>query len=287
MTRAASDGRRLADASVVITGASDGIGAVVARKLAEQGAKVTIVGRSPDKTERVAHAIGALGLVADFSSLEQVRQLSDKIYDAVDRIDVLLNNAGGAFDPTHMTPDGYEPNFQVNHLAPFLLTMRLRRLLTRGPVTSRVINTASLMHLAATAHPKDPTLPPSRFEIPLSAYASSKLMNIRFAVALNERWANQGVVAAAVHPGIVATSFGRGSRIIRAAYSTPIRRLVSIDAEKGAEPLISLAADLPTDQIAGRYFHRYRSGFPMRADALDPRLADELWNQSAQLISGL
>ena len=243
-----------------------------------------IVGRSPEKTARVAAGIGARGLVADYTCLDDVRRVAADILRSVDRIDVLLNNAGGAFDPRHTTPDGYEPNFQVNHLAPFLLTMLLREPLRRAPATSRVINTSSLVHLIASKRFGQLGRIPKPPHVPLRSYASSKMMNILSAVALTDRWSQEGVVAAAVHPGIVATNFGRESVIIRAAYETPVRHLVSINAEQGAAPLIALAADKPVGEVAGQYFHRYRPGFALRPYAVDHERADRLWQESCRLI---
>ncbi|MFL6090106.1 MAG: SDR family NAD(P)-dependent oxidoreductase [Aeromicrobium sp.] len=278
---------QLVGKTVVVTGASDGIGAAAAHKLALRGARVVIVGRSALKTARVASAIGAQGFVADYARLDEVRRVAAEIRASVDRIDVLVNNAGGAFNPRRATPDGYEPNFQVNHLAPFLLTTLLREVLAATPGTSRVINTASAVHLAAPVRADVPQQLPTGRNLPMRHYAWSKMMNIRFAVALNEKWSRDHIVAGAVHPGIVATSFGRDSVVIRTAFRTPIRRLVSIDPATGAGPLVALAADLPAEELAGRYFHRYRPGFAMRSDALDRRLADELWHASEGLVGNV
>ena len=111
--------------TIVVTGASDGIGAAAARQLHEDGHTVVVVGRSPDKTRQVAESIGADYEVADFADLRTVRRLAAKLAQRYPRIDVLANNAGGVFGTRDKTADGFEKTFQVNHLAPFLLTTLL------------------------------------------------------------------------------------------------------------------------------------------------------------------
>src|SRR3954467_4304048 len=112
--------------TVLVTGASDGIGAETARALAAKGATVHVTGRSTDKLRPIAEAVGTQPLVADFSRLDDVRRLAAQLAKRVEKVDVLMNNAGGTFPPRKLTHDGHEPNFQVNHLAPFLLTNLLR-----------------------------------------------------------------------------------------------------------------------------------------------------------------
>src|SRR3954447_11972948 len=129
--------------TIVITGASAGVGAAAARQLADLGADVVVVGRSPDKTAAVARSIGTEPLVADFARLSDVRRLAEQLLERCPKIDVLANNAGGIFPRRTVTEDGHELTFQVNHLAPFLLTALLRdRLVETGG--SRVITTSSV-----------------------------------------------------------------------------------------------------------------------------------------------
>ncbi|GHH00833.1 SDR family NAD(P)-dependent oxidoreductase [Comamonas sp. JC664] len=128
--------------TIVITGASDGIGAAAARELCAQGHKVVVVGRSPAKTREVATALGADFFVADFARFSEVRELADALRTAYPRIDVLANNAGGVFSQRALTEDGHELTFQVNHLSPFLLTLSLLDTLTASK--ARVVQTSSL-----------------------------------------------------------------------------------------------------------------------------------------------
>src|SRR6476660_6051841 len=116
----------MAGRTVLVTGASDGIGAETARVLAARGATVHVTGRSADKLRPVAEAVGTEPLIADCSRLDDVRHLAHEVGERVETLDVLMNNAGGTFAPRKPTPDGHEPNFQINHLAPFLLTNLLR-----------------------------------------------------------------------------------------------------------------------------------------------------------------
>jgi NAD(P)-dependent dehydrogenase (short-subunit alcohol dehydrogenase family) len=136
----------MAGRTVLVTGASDGIGAETARVLASRGATVHVTGRSADKLRPVAEAVGTEPLVADFSRLDDVRRLADQLGERVETLDLLMNNAGGTFAPTRTTHDGHEPNFQVNHLAPFLLTNLLHDKLAAAGA-SLVVNTSSIGNL--------------------------------------------------------------------------------------------------------------------------------------------
>ena len=127
--------------TIVITGASDGIGASAARTLGKRGERVVVVGRSAEKTERTAKEIGADYFVSDFAELAQVRHLAAQLKEKYPRIDVLANNAGGIMGQRGLTVDGHEKTFQINHLAPFLLTTELMDVLTASRAT--VINNSS------------------------------------------------------------------------------------------------------------------------------------------------
>src|SRR5664279_728244 len=168
----------MAGRTVLVTGASDGIGAVSAKVLTAKGATVHVTGRSADKLRPVAEAAGTDPLIADFSCLDDVRRLADQVGERVDTLDLLMNNAGGTFAPSKKTHDGHEPNFQVNHLAPFLLTYLLRpRLAAAG--TSLVLNTSSIGNLMGKIVLDDLDYEHRR-AIEFVAYGTGKLMNIVF-----------------------------------------------------------------------------------------------------------
>lgn len=130
--------------TIVITGASDGIGAAAARRLSRAGDRIVVVGRSHTKTAAVAAELGADHFVVDYADLSQVRALADKMRAQYPRIDVLLNNAGGVASRIELTADGYERTYQVNYLAPFLLTTQLLDVLLESRAT--VVNTTSSSH---------------------------------------------------------------------------------------------------------------------------------------------
>lgn len=268
--------------TIVITGASDGIGAVAARALAGPEVNLVVVGRSAQKLAPVAADTGATALTADFAHLDQVRSLAQQIREQVGRIDVLLNNAGGTFAPRLRTADGHEPNFQINHLAPFLLTNLLRDRLAAAN-GALVLNTSSVGNLFGHVDLDDLDYRRRRaFET--RAYGTSKLMNILFTRGIAERWVSEGIVSAAVHPGPVATSFGRDSWFVGLLYRTPLRRLAAITPAQGAAPLIELANRGADPEINGVYFDRHRARGRENRQAHDPKLIDGLWAISTDLV---
>ncbi|MEU1208535.1 SDR family NAD(P)-dependent oxidoreductase [Nocardia sp. NPDC005825] len=268
--------------TIVITGASDGIGAVAARALATPEVNLIIAGRSARKLAAVAEDTGATAFAADFAVLDEVRELAARISERVGAIDVLLNNAGGLFDPRHRTADGHEPNFQINHLAPFLLTHQLRDRLIAAE-GALVLNTASVGNLFGRVDISDLDYR-RRQAFGWRAYGTSKLMNIMFTRGIAQRWSADRIVSAAVHPGPVTSSFGRDSRAVGLLYRTPLRHLGTIDPVRGAEPLIELARRGADPEINGVYFHRHRARGPESPQAHDRRLIDELWSASADLV---
>ncbi|MFW0786346.1 SDR family NAD(P)-dependent oxidoreductase [Gordonia sp. CPCC 206044] len=268
--------------TIVITGASDGIGAVAARELAGPGVDLLIVGRSAEKTKAVAGETGATALLADYAKLDDVRRLADEIRERVGSIDVLLNNAGGTFDPKQRTPDGHEPNFQINHLGGFLLTNLLRdRLAADGGAL--VVNTSSIGNLAGKVDLDDLDFERRR-AAQMRCYGTSKLENILFTRGIADRWADDGIVSAAVHPGPVATSFGRDSFFVGLWYRTPLKKIGLITPEKGAEPLIALANRGADSALNGVYFNRHKANGPQNRQAHDQKLVDGLWDRSERLV---
>ncbi|MBS9534587.1 SDR family NAD(P)-dependent oxidoreductase [Mycobacterium sp. M1] len=268
--------------TIVITGASDGIGAVAARALAGPAVDLLVVGRSPEKLAPVAADTGGVALTADFARLDEVRTLAKEIAGRVDRIDVLINNAGGMFAPRTPTVDGHEPNFQINHLAPFLLTNLLHDRLAAAS-GALVLNTSSVANRFGRIDLTDLDYRRRR-ALQQFAYGSSKLMNILFARGIAQRWSADGIVAAAVHPGPVATSFGRESRSTGLIYRTPLRRLALISPESGAAPLIDLARRGADPSLNGVYFDRHRANGAENRQAHDQTLIDGLWEISTGLV---
>jgi NAD(P)-dependent dehydrogenase (short-subunit alcohol dehydrogenase family) len=264
--------------TIVITGASDGIGAVAARELKKQGANVIITGRNPEKTRRVADEVGSPALIADFAEFAQVRRLAEEISEAAPTIDILVNNAGGLFKVKQTTADGHEPNFQINHLSPFLLTHLLKPNLLAGD-ERRILNTASMA--SNYGRVKIGNLDGHKSEN--VAYGTGKLMNILFTRGIAKKWADDDVVSAALHPGIVASQFGRDSALVKPAYKLGKVFGIVIDNEKGATPIIDLAAREPRESINGVFFMRHKAGGHTSGQAKDDQLVDDLWTASEEL----
>ncbi len=270
--------RDLTGQVVVITGASGGIGAAAARRLHQLGATVHVVGRSPDRTAAVAAEMGTEPIAADFARLADVRAAAAQVLERSDRLDVLANNAGLWVSGRQETEDGHELMFQVNHLAPFLFTALLKDLLTAS-VPSRVITTASSANMMGFVRIHD--LETRRFFVGSNVYGTTKLENILFTRELGRRMAGAGVLATCFHPGLVATDLGRGS-LSGAMYRSPLRRLMK-SAENGADTLVWLATEPAEHLKQGGYYINRRPGL-VNAQALNGRLARQLWDQTEKLL---
>lgn len=275
--------QRLTDRTVVVTGASSGIGRAAATALARLGATVAVVGRNPERTRQVADEVGGTPYLADFSELAQVRDLADRLLADHPRIHVLANNAGGLFQERSTTADGFETTFQTNHLAPYLLTrLLLPRLVETAqderPGLVRIVQTSSAGNLAGDVRLDDLDRAHGPWLRGFGAYGTAKLENVLFTRELARRLRGTGVDAFAFHPGFVASEFGGSgpvaSTIKRAAVST----------EKGAEPLVRLAGAPRVPAPSGNYFDRLRAPGRVHRQAGDAALARGLWNASADLV---
>lgn len=274
----------MASKTIVITGASDGIGAAAARQLAGAGHQVVVGGRSPDRTAAVADDTGGQYILADFADLNSVRNLASEILQRYPRVNVLANNAGVMFGrERQLTADGHEMTFQVNFLAPFLLT----RLLTDRLLESKgtVINTSSSANLLARVDLDD--LEQEKDYKPFRAYAATKLEQILFTAEFDRRYRSHDLTSTVFNPGPVGSSFlSTQSALIRAAYRSPLRRLVRTP-DAGARTLVYLAEGSPgEDYPTGRYFQRNKVARPNR-QARDGVLALRLWNRSVAMLEGV
>jgi len=269
--------------TIVITGASDGIGAAAARRLHADGHQVVLVGRSPERTAALADELAAPYHLADFSDLGEVRRLADELGAAHPRIDVLANNAGGIMGHRQLTVDGHELTFQVNHLAPFLLTNLLLPVLTASGAT--VVQTSSIA-ARMFGHLDLDDLDLEKGYSPDRAYGNGKLANILFTRELDRRYGDRGIAAAAFHPGVVGTSFASDTtHPMRFLYHTPvIKNLFTISPAKGARGLVWLAENTPgATWPTGEYFEHNKVA-RSNPQARDPQLAAALWNRSAELV---
>jgi NAD(P)-dependent dehydrogenase (short-subunit alcohol dehydrogenase family) len=270
--------------TIVVTGASDGIGAAAARKLHADGHRVVVVGRSPEKTAAVAKELGADHFVADFAVLDQVRELAAGLDAACPRIDVLCNNAGGVFGDRAKTVDGFEKTFQVNHLAPFLLTQLLLDKLIASDAS--VIQTSSFAARMTGKIEMDDLEHDRDFNANV-AYGTVKLENILFTKELHRRYHDQGISSAAFHPGVVATGFAAESHSwLRHMYTNPIGRLFMTSPEKGADQMVWLAEGRPGEGWeSGTYYEKRKPARHTNPQALDDGLAEWLWERSEELLS--
>jgi NAD(P)-dependent dehydrogenase (short-subunit alcohol dehydrogenase family) len=272
----------MAGKTIVLTGASDGIGRAAARLLRARGDDVVVVGRSAGKTGELARELDADHHVADFTHLDEVRALAATLLERHPVIDVLVNNAGGIMGSRATTPDGHESTFQVNHLAPFLLTTLLLPRLTQSHAT--VVVTSSRLNVGARLDLDD--LDAVRNYSGMRAYSNSKLANILFTRELQRRHGEDGIEAVSFHPGVVATNFSGGTNsLARLMYRTPLKRIL-LTPEQGADTLVWLATSTPgTDWTPGGHYEKRRPAATHKL-ADDPGAARLLWERSEAMLAG-
>jgi retinol dehydrogenase 12 len=267
----------------VVTGATSGIGKAAATALARMGSQVVLVGRDQSRAEATAAEIGANATVpprveiADLASMEEVRALAGRL-GSLERIDVLINNAGLVLGERRVTEDGFEHVFAVNHLAPFLLTNLLLPKLT-GCAPARVVTVTSDAHSAAKLNLDDPNLEHGWNS--WRSYANSKLANILFIRELARRLDGTGVTANCAHPGVVRTGFGReGKPLLR--LGTTIARPFFLSPERGADTIVYLASSPDVAGETGGYYVKRQRREPSAA-ARDDAAARKLWDISEEL----
>ncbi|WP_068425146.1 oxidoreductase [Janibacter terrae] len=277
--------------TVVVTGASSGLGAVTARELAARGAHVVLACRDTAKGEAVAADLeGAQVVRLDLSSLDSVRAAAREVRDRHERIDLLVNNAGVMMTPRGVTADGFELQVGTNHLGHFALTALLleRLLVTPG---SRVVTVSSLAHRFGGGRLDVDDLQSERGYDPTGAYGRSKLANLLFTHELQRRLseAGAGTIALAAHPGLSRTALARylpaPARPLVAAGNV----LVGQSAAKGALPILRAATDPAA--VGGEYygpsgFREFR-GRPVAVGSSrgsrDPEVMRRLWEVSEEL----
>ncbi len=266
----------------MVTGATAGIGQVTALELARQGATVVLVGRNAQRCIAAVEAIhqetgnaSVDYLVADLSILSQVRQLADEFKRRYSRLDVLVNNAGALFLQRHITPEGLEMTFALNHLNYFLLTDLLLDIL-KTSTPARIVNVSSDAHRGARLDFSD--LQYQRGYSGYAAYGRSKLMNVLFTYELARRLEGVQVTANALHPGFVATRFAMNNGVI-VNLVMRLAHLGALSPQEGARTSIYLASSPEVEGVTGQYFTREKAvkSDPASYDEADAR---RLWEIS-------
>jgi NAD(P)-dependent dehydrogenase (short-subunit alcohol dehydrogenase family) len=271
----------------LVTGASSGIGKGTALGLARIGATVLMVARDRARGETAVKDVRREAregrvelLVADLSSLREVRRLAESVLGRHDRLDVLVNNAGVALFGRRVTEDGLEATFATNHLGPFLLTNLLLGLL-RASAPSRVVNVSSDTHKAVRAVPWDDLQSAGSYD-PLAVYNRTKLMNVLFTHGLARRLAGTGITANALHPGWpVRTGLDRDAGGAFALFSRA-SKLFAVSAEEGAKTSIYLASSPGVEGVSGGYYAGCRPVKPSKLSR-DEATAERLWDVSVEL----
>jgi NAD(P)-dependent dehydrogenase (short-subunit alcohol dehydrogenase family) len=275
--------------TVVVTGANQGIGKATALALAREGARVLIVARNPDKGRTAVEEVRGLSgskqvelVVADLSSQAEVRRAAADIRSRVDRLDVLVNNAGVFVPNRRVTVDRLEETFAVNHIGYWLLTHELLDVL-RASAPSRVVVVSSEAHRGASMHWDDLGQEKTRYRA-FRAYGQSKLANLLFTYELARRLEGTGVTANALHPGVIGSNFAQtygGAMSILVKIAKPFL----LTPEEGARTSVYLASSPEVEGLTGKYFARCK---PIKSNAAsyDEAAQRKLWALSEQLVPG-
>ena len=263
--------------TVLVTGATDGIGRETAHELARRGYRVIVHGRKSEKLAAEVSSLSALGtggalsVRADFSHLDDVRSMVAELESEDLRLDVLVNNAGIYAKRDERTSDGLESTMVVNHLAPFLLT-HLLLASSVGAGLSRIVNVSSVAHARGRLDADDPGGKGSTFD-PYGSYAASKLANVLFTVELARRLGSSPTVNA-LHPGVVSTKLLTKGFEIEGPDSLA----------EGAATSVYLVTSPDVANVTGRYFDACRESRPSTASQ-DAKVAARLYERSCELVS--
>jgi NAD(P)-dependent dehydrogenase (short-subunit alcohol dehydrogenase family) len=266
--------RDVAEATILVTGATDGLGRRVAQGVAAKGATVLLHGRNPERLKATLEELRSQtgsekvnSYLADLSSLAAVRGLADRIFSEHDRLDVLVNNAGVISPERRESEDGYELTFAVNYLSHFLLTRLLLPLL-KDSAPARIVNVAS-----AGQSPLDfSNLMLERGYDAMKAYSQSKLAQVMFTFELAEHLRGTGVSVNALHPASLMDT-----KMVQSTFGYTMSTV-----EEGTEAVVRLAISPEIEGITGRYFDGTRQARANR-QAYDPRDRNRLWVLSEQL----
>ena len=271
----------------LVTGATDGIGKVSARVLAEMGAKVIIVGRNPEKSAAVLTELKSISrnenidlLMADLAVMKEVRDLAEQVISRYDRLDVLLNNAGGYFAKHEITSDGLEMTFALNHMSYFLLTNKLMELL-HSSTPSRIVNVSSGAHYGVDI--EFDNLNGEQGYKAWKAYQKSKLANVLFTYELLKK-VPADITVNCLHPGFVATNFGNNNGGFVSPVLKIAKRISAIDPEEGVKTSIFLCSSPEVEEVSGKYFFKCQPKTSSR-ESRNMDTAKRLWQISSDIAS--
>jgi NAD(P)-dependent dehydrogenase (short-subunit alcohol dehydrogenase family) len=271
----------------LVTGATDGIGKVSARVLAELGAKVIIVGRNPEKSAIVLAELRSISgnenidlLMADLAVMQEVRDLAEQVISRYDRIDVLLNNAGGYFTKHEITSDGLEMTFALNHMSYFLLTNKLMELL-KYSAPARIVNVSSDAHYGVDMEFEN--LNGEQEYKAWKAYQKSKLANVLFTYELLKKVPGN-ITVNCLHPGFVATNFGHNNGGFFGPVLKIAQRISAINPEEGAKTSIFLCSAPEVKGASGKYFYKCQPKTSSR-ESRNMDTGKRLWQISSDIAS--
>ncbi len=279
----------MAAITTVITGSTSGIGKVTAIELAKKGHAIYMLVRNTEKGEQVKQEIisktgnkNIYVIKCDVSDLQSVRAAAQELKSKLFNINILINNAGSAFLEKQISKDGFEMTFALNHLGHFLLTNELMPLLEKGH--ARIINVSSEAHRNAKPNFDDLNWEHTKYK-GFPAYGISKLYNIYFTKSLAEKYKDKGILAYALHPGVVNTDIWNSAKgVLR--FPVWILKLFMISPEKGAETTIYLATQPKLEQKSGLYFKKCKVAKTASiADNVAAR--NKLWEISEKLVAAL
>jgi len=272
----------------LVTGATNGIGKSTALALAQTGATVVIVGRSPAKCAAVVSEIKQISgndaveaLIADLSIMAEVRQVAEQFKAKYQQLHVLVNNAGGAFRQRQLTAEGFEKTFALNYLSYFLLTRLLLDTL-KASTPARIVNVSSAAHKGM--HLDFDDLQSAKGNFVFHAYGRSKLAVVMFSYELARRLSGTGVTVNVLHPGLVRTGFASNMGAVSSAVINFFMRFVGVTPAQGAQTSVYLATSPAVENVTGKYWEKSKA-VPSGRATYDEVTWTRLWEVSDKLVA--